>query len=123
MARALGRSCGETNGAGKERRHGRTDERGERGLDDSGFDDPVLINRALDRPALVEPAAEGRRSTEAIVKALAPAELTREDADPAGERFALSASDEFSADFLGTTPVSTAASPRVPGCGAWRTGA
>ncbi len=84
------------------------DESGERGLDDSGFDDPVLnkpvlikpvLNRALlNRPALVEPAAEGRRSTEAIVKAWAPAELTREDADAAGEPFALSASDEFSSD-------------------------
>jgi hypothetical protein len=79
------------------------DEPGERGLDDSGFDDPLVIkpalNRAvLNRPALVEGAAEGRRTTDAIVKALAPAELTREDADPAGEPFALSASDEFSSD-------------------------
>ncbi len=87
---------------------GQMDEHGERGLDDSGFDDPVLNkpvliqpvrNRAvLNRPALVEPAAEGRRTTEAIVKALAPAELTREDADATGEPFALSASDEFSPD-------------------------
>ena len=79
------------------------DEPGERGLGDSGFDDPLIIkpvfNRpALNRPALVEPATEGRRTTEAIVKALAPAELTGEDADPAGEPFALSASDEFSPD-------------------------
>jgi hypothetical protein len=79
------------------------DEPGERGLGDSGFHDPLIIkpafNRpALNRPALVEPATEGRRTTEAIVKALAPAELTGEDADPAGEPFALSASDEFSPD-------------------------
>ena len=78
------------------------DEPGERGLGDSGFHDPLIIkpglNRTvLNRPALVEPAAEGRRTTEAIVKALAPAELTRADADPAGEPLALSASD-FSPD-------------------------
>jgi hypothetical protein len=80
------------------------DESGERGLDDdSGFDDRLLVKPALDqavlnRPVLVEATAEGRRSTDAIIKALAPEELTREDADPAGERLALSAGDEFSAD-------------------------
>jgi hypothetical protein len=79
------------------------DEPGERGLDDSGFDDPLLtktsLNRAvLNRPALVEPAAGGRRTTEAIIQALAPEEFTGENTDPAGEPFALSASDEFSPD-------------------------
>jgi hypothetical protein len=79
------------------------DEPGERGLGDSRFDDaalvkPVLNKPELKRPARVEPAAESRRTTEAIVQALAPAELTREDADPAGEAFALSAGDEFSPD-------------------------
>lgn len=84
------------------------DEPGDRGPGDSGFDDPllvkpvlnrpVLIKPVLNRPALVEPAVEGRRTTEAIVRALTPAELTREDADPAGEPFGLSASDEFSSD-------------------------
>ena len=74
------------------------DEPGERGLGDSGFHDPLIIKPAFNRPALVEPAAEGRRTTEAIVKALAPVDLKREDADPAGEPFALSASDEFSPD-------------------------
>jgi hypothetical protein len=79
-------------------------EQGERGLGDSGFHDPLIIkpafNRpALNRPALVEPATEGRRTTEAIIKALVPEDLTREDADPAGEPFALSASDEFSPVF------------------------
>ena len=88
------------------------DEPGERGLGDSGFDDPALIKPVHKRPALVEPAAEGRRTTdrrttEAIVQALAPEDLRREDADPAGEPFALSASDEFSAD------VSPDASPDV----------
>jgi hypothetical protein len=78
-------------------------EPGERGLEDSGFDDPLLVKPAhdrpvLNRPAIVEPAPEGRRTTEAIIRALAPVELTREDADPAGEPFALSASDEFSPD-------------------------
>jgi hypothetical protein len=77
---------------------GQMDEHGERGLDDSGFHDPLIIKPAFNRPALVEPATEGRRTTEAIIKALAPAELTGEDADPAGEAFALSASDEFSPD-------------------------
>ena len=74
------------------------DEPGERGPGDSGFDDPALVNPALKRRALVEPAAEGRRTTDAIIQALAPEDLRREDADPAGEPFALSASDEFSAD-------------------------
>jgi hypothetical protein len=68
----------------------------ERGLGDSVFDDPVAHKPVLNRPALVEPATESRRSTEAIIKALAPEDLTREDADAAGEPFALSASDELS---------------------------
>ena len=84
------------------------DELGERGSDESGFDDPALVKPALvkpvlvkpvlKRPGLAEPAGEGRRTTDAIVQALEPAELTREDADPADEPFALSARDEFSAD-------------------------
>src|ERR1035441_4838221 len=79
------------------------DEPGERGLGDSGFHDPLIIKPAFNRPALNRPAldrksTEGRRTTEAIVKALAPVDLKREDADPAGEPFALSASDEFSPD-------------------------
>lgn len=79
-------------------------EQGERGLDDSVFDDPLLIKPVLNqpvlnRPALVEPAAESRRTTDAIIKALAPEHLTREEADPAGEPFALSASDELSPVF------------------------
>ena len=63
-------------------------EQGERGL----------AQPVLNWPALVESAADGRRTTEAIIKALAPVDLAREDADPAGEPFALSASDEFSPD-------------------------
>lgn len=64
---------------------------------------PALVEPALVQPAAVEsafaePAAESRRSTEAIIKALAPVDLAREDADAAGEPFALSASDEFSPD-------------------------
>ena len=88
------------------------DEPGERGPGDSEFDDPALVKPALNkpvlnRPALFEPAAEGRRTTDAIIQALAPEDLRREDADPAGEPFALSTSDEFSAD------VSPDASPDV----------
>jgi hypothetical protein len=73
-------------------------EQGERGLGDPVFDDPVLSQAVLNQPALDEPGAKSRRTTEAIIQALAPEELTREDADPAGESFALSASDEFSPD-------------------------
>jgi hypothetical protein len=78
-------------------------EQGERGLAQ-----PVLNWPALAEPAAVESAAvesvlaesgaDGRRTTEAIIKALAPVDLAREDADAAGERFALTASDEFSPD-------------------------
>jgi hypothetical protein len=60
---------------------------------ESAFVEPAFVE-----PAFVEPAAEGRRTTEAIIKALAPVDLAREDADRAGELFALSASDEFSPD-------------------------
>jgi hypothetical protein len=73
-------------------------EQGERGLGDSVFDDPVLSQVVLNRPALDEPEAKSRRTTEAIIEALAPEEPTREDADPSGESLALSASDEFSPD-------------------------
>jgi hypothetical protein len=59
---------------------------------------PALVEPAAVESVLVEPAAESRRTTEAIIKALAPVDLAREDADPAGEPFALSASDEFSPD-------------------------
>lgn len=59
---------------------------------------PALVEPAAVESAFVEPAADGRRTTEAIIKALAPVDLAREDADPAGEPFALSASDEFSPD-------------------------
>jgi hypothetical protein len=60
--------------------------------------EPALVEPALVESALVESAAEGRRTTDAIIKALAPVGLAREDADAAGEPFALSASDEFSPD-------------------------
>jgi hypothetical protein len=63
--------------------------------------EPAAVEPVFVEPAFVEPAAEDRRTTEAIIKALAPVDLAREDADPAGEPFALSASDELSPDVDG----------------------
>ena len=78
-------------------------EPGERGVGESGSDDlaliqPVLSQAELKRGAL-DAGAEGRRTTDAIIKALAPEDMTREDAEPAGEPFAEAASDESSPIF------------------------
>ena len=76
-------------------------EQGERGVGESGSDDLALIQPVLNQPdrnraALDEPGAESRRTTDAIIEALAPEDLRREDADSAGEPFAYPASDESS---------------------------
>ena len=124
MAGALGRNCGKPIGAGRpERRHGRADGRARgarvRTIPDSTIRAAYWSNQRPTRPCSTDQcwwnaAAEGRRTTEAIIKALAPEELTREDPDFAtGEPFALSASDEFSRTFPpDERPVSTAAPPR-----------
>jgi hypothetical protein len=88
----------EENGAVDAQMDEQMDEQDKRGLGESVFDDPLLIKPVLNQPVTDEPGARSRRTTEAIIKALAPEDLTREDTDPAGESFALSASDEFSPD-------------------------
>ena len=68
-------------------------------LNRAALDEPALDKPALDEPVLDEPGAESRRTTDAIISALAPEDSTGEDANSAGEAFAYSASDESSPVF------------------------
>ncbi len=57
---------------------------------------PRTSERTTERTSERTTERTSERTTEAILKDLAPEDLTREDADADGERFGLSTSDEFS---------------------------